>query len=116
MLAEAFAAVVAAFEETPRLQPLWEAVVPPEPQPDGCAARLPIGPHLSALFASGVFKWWPVVAEPPAFDAHGDFLVGFYSPHLALSRWISFRRIGMTVVDRAMILALASISWWKPLL
>jgi len=41
---------------------------------------------------------------------HWDSLDGFYSPHLALSRWSSFRRIGMTVVDRAMILALASIS------
>ena len=82
MLAEAFAAVVAAFEEGPRLQPSWAVVVPPEPQPEGYATGIPVGPHFSASFAFGVFKWGPVVAEPPAFDScedgfHGMFLAGY---------------------------------------
>lgn len=78
MLAEAFAAVVAAFEEGPRLQPLWAAVVPPEPQPEGYATGIPVGPHFSASFAFGVFKWGPVVAEPPTFDSCED---GFHKVH-----------------------------------
>lgn len=86
VLAEAFAAVVAAFEEGPRLQPLWAAVVPPEPQSEGCATAIPVGPHLSASFASGVFKWGPVVAEPPAFDACED---GFHGVLFAF--WLLFK-------------------------
>lgn len=86
MLAEAFAAVVAAFEEGPRLQPLWAAVMPPEPQPEGYSTAIAIGPHLAASFASGVFKWGPVVAEPPAFDSCED---GFHWVFFAL--WLLFR-------------------------
>lgn len=86
MLAEAFAAVVAALEEGPRLQPSWAVVVPPEPQPEGYATGIPVGPHLSASFASGVFKWGPVVAEPPAFDScEGVFHGGYFLSRMSFS-------------------------------